>query len=399
VANVNTFAPASFTGLSTTNWPEVKPGDHVAVIGAGAFGVFSALWLLRVGVRVTLVDMWGPGNARSSSGDETRVIRSTYGANEFYFDLNVRALELWRSLEQDASQKLFYNPGVLWFCYHAQTPLVDLSIPFAKKHRMEYEYMTAQEVSKRYPLIHVGDLHHAYHDPFGGYLLARNSVRAGFERFVKEGGEFIQAEAQVGEIRNGRLTGIRLSGGESLRAEAYLFACGSWMGKVLPFVQGNIHCTRQEVFYFGTPASQAVALDNLPVWIDADGEAYYYGIPGNQGRGFKVGVDLRGPTFDPTTDDRVSNPAVLQAARNFLQRRFPSMADAPVIETRVCPYESSADGNFIFDLYPETSNAIVLGGGSGHGFKHSIAMGELVCDVLMKKRKAPALFSLPHFQG
>ncbi len=131
--------------------PVLPPKSKIVVVGAGAFGGWSALYLLRAGFNVTLLDAWGPGNSRSSSGDETRVIRSTYGANEFYFDLNVRALELWKENEQRFGKKLFFNTGVLWFCYNEKTAIVDASIPYTKKHKMEYEYLTPQQLQKRYP--------------------------------------------------------------------------------------------------------------------------------------------------------------------------------------------------------------------------------------------------------
>lgn len=110
-----TFEPSrgSTTGKQVEPIPQ---GKHIAVIGAGAFGGWAALQLQKKGYTVTLVDAWGPGNSRSSSGDETRVIRSTYGANEFYFNLNVRALQLWKEYEQRWNKNLFQNKGVLWLC-------------------------------------------------------------------------------------------------------------------------------------------------------------------------------------------------------------------------------------------------------------------------------------------
>ncbi|MEQ8424975.1 MAG: FAD-dependent oxidoreductase, partial [Cyclobacteriaceae bacterium] len=149
--NTNTFSPSpkDFQNISIG----LERGSSISVVGAGAFGGWSALYLLRAGYKVTLVDAWGAGNSRSSSGDETRVIRSTYGDNEFYFDLNVRALELWKEHQAEWTKKMFFNTGVLWFCYDEKSALVDDSIPFAKKHGMEYEYLSLAELSKRYPLV------------------------------------------------------------------------------------------------------------------------------------------------------------------------------------------------------------------------------------------------------
>lgn len=380
----NTFAPPpAFLNPQLTRLPR---GSRVAVIGAGVFGGWTALSLLRAGADVTLIDAWGPGNSRSSSGDETRVIRSTYGANRTYFDLNVRALTLWKEAERKWNRKLFHPVGVLWLCYEENTPLVDDSIPFAKEHDMMYEYISRDDLRKRYPLIQSGDLHHAYLDPFGGYLKARESCLAVAEAFGQEGGTYVQAFVRPGNISNNTMNDLALSNGVTLQADAYLFACGSWMGQVFPDVLGSaITCTKQEAYYFGVPREDSLAYDALPAWVDVDGDDYYYGIPGNTNRGFKIGVDRRGEPFNPSTGDRVHNPDVLARARKFISRRFPGLKHAPLVENRVCPYENSPDGNFVFEKHPEAENVIFLGGGSGHGFKHGPALGELVAEKLIER--------------
>lgn len=378
-SNTNTFSPSSSGQLHTKIG--LPPGSTITVIGAGAFGGWSALYLLRAGYKVTLVDAWGAGNSRSSSGDETRVIRSTYGDNEFYFDLNVRALALWKEHQSQWNKKLFHNAGVLWLCYEESSPLIDDSIPFAKKHNMEYEYLSLDIMQKKYPTISTHNLHHAYLDPFGGYLKARESAQTVQEAFIKEGGDFIQAYVQPGAIKSQAVTNIQLSNGSHLNSDAFLFACGSWLGQLFPEVLKDvITCTKQEVFYFGVPKDQSFQYDQLPAWVDLDGQDFYYGIPGNANRGFKIGVDRRGEKFDPTSGERISNPQVLADARKFIEKRFPGLKGAPVVESRVCPYENSPDGNFIFQTHPEANNLWFLGGGSGHGFKHGPALGELVAN-------------------
>jgi glycine/D-amino acid oxidase-like deaminating enzyme len=383
--NINTFAPNSILKESRNKIESLPAKSSIIVVGAGAFGGWTALYLLRSGFKVTLIDAWGAGNSRSSSGDETRVIRSTYGANEFYFNLNVRALELWKENQQQWGQQFFFNSGVIWFCNQEKNPIVDDSIPFTKKHKMEYEYLSISEIQKRFPAIQTNDLHHAWFDPFGGYLKARESAQAVKESFVKEGGKFITAHAKPAKISSEQLNGVELSNGETLQADAYLFACGPWLGHVFPEVlKEKVICTKQEVYYFGVPKEQAATFDQLPAWIDLDGKDFYYGIPGNAHRGFKIGVDKRGEIFDPTHGERVVNPTVLADARRFIEHRFPALKNAPLIESRVCPYENSPDGNFIFDRHPEASNLWFLGGGSGHGFKHGPALGEMVAGLFEK---------------
>jgi glycine/D-amino acid oxidase-like deaminating enzyme len=181
------------------------------------------------------------------------------------------------------------------------------------------------------------------------------------ETFVREGGQYINRA---------------VSPGEELDADLVLYACGSWLGKMFPNEIGErISCSKQEAYYFGVPADQAKSHDSFPVWVDADDKDHYYGIPGNASRGFKVGVDRRGKSFDPTNGERILEPEVLAHARKFLANRFPGLKDAPLVESRVCPYENSPDGNFIFEQSKVNEKVWFLGGGSGHGFKHGPALG------------------------
>lgn len=392
----STFAPVSTIVEKPVRFaPKLGTKAKVVVVGAGAFGGWSALYLLRKGFSVTLVDAWGAGNARSSSGDETRVIRSTYGANETYFDLNVRALQLWQENQARFGRRLFFNTGVLWFCYDHAVPIIDDTLPYMRKHGLEYQYFSTTEAQQKYPHLNISDLHHIVFDPVGGYLKAKEGALAVAEAFVREGGTFTQAYVNTPLTPKNNLSSITLSDGSNLQADIFIFACGAWLGQLFPDVLGNvITCTKQEVYYLGLPYSHAQLFDSMPVWMDLDGQDFYYGIPGNANRGFKVGVDLRGEKFDPTHDERLLNPDVLSRARAFMTHRFPPLKNAPLVENRVCPYENSPDGNFVLDTHPNADNCWFLGGGSGHGYKHGPALGELVADVVTGDKPLLPLFEL-----
>ncbi|SFE76210.1 NAD(P)/FAD-dependent oxidoreductase [Thermoflexibacter ruber] len=391
-----TFAPRSTVETKIPRQaPLLEKSASITVIGAGAFGGWTALFLLRNGFKVTLIDAWGAGNSRSSSGDETRVTRSTYGANEAYFDLNVRALELWKTHQKLWNKSLFFNSGILWFCYEAHPPIIEDSLPFMQKHGLAYQYIPLQEAKQRFPHIYVDDLHHLVFDPYGGYLKARESCQAVQEAFVKEGGTYLQAQVSPATIKNERLENIRLSDGSIWQSHVFIFACGSWLGQIFPEVLGEvITCTKQEAYYFGVPASHAALFDGMPVWVDLDGENFYYGIPANAARGFKIGVDKRGEIFDPTCSNRFLNQEVFIKASQFISHRFPALKNAPLVENRVCPYENSPDGNFILDTHPEAGNCWFLGGGTGHGFKHAPALGELAAQIISGQKPLHPLFQM-----
>jgi glycine/D-amino acid oxidase-like deaminating enzyme len=191
---------------------------------------------------------------------------------------------------------------------------------------------------------------------------------------------------------------LTLSDGSRLKADHYVFACGPWLGQLFPETLGGlIRPTKQDVFFFGTPAGDSRFTDaHVPVWGD-HGNRFFYGIPGSDRRGFKVADDTRGPIFDPTSGERVVSRATLKRVREYLAFRFPAMKDAPLIETRVCQYEQSPDSHFIVDRHPRMNNLWLLGGGSGHGFKHGPALGEIMADLILKGGEPDAVWRRSRF--
>ena len=372
---------------------------HVVVVGAGAFGGWTALWLRRGGARVMLVDAWGPGNSRASSGGETRVIRGTYGPRAIYTHLTARALHLWKENERRWQRKLYHPIGVLWLVEQDET-YERAALPLLKEAGLAFEELSGAETARRYPQINCEQVRWAIYEKDAGYLTARRACAAVLEGFLAEGGEYRQLAAQAGpQPVGGELRGITLSDGTTLGADGFVFACGPWLGRLFPDVIGDrVRATRQEVFFFGTPpGDQRFTEQALPVWAD-HGRGFIYGIPGNEWRGFKVADDTRGPPFDPTTGERLPTPAVLQAAREYLAYRFPGMKDAPLVEARVCQYENSPDEHFIIDRHPAAANAWLVGGGSGHGFKHGPAVGELVARLVLSGGTPDPQFRLSRFK-
>jgi glycine/D-amino acid oxidase-like deaminating enzyme len=370
---------------------------HIAVIGAGAFGGWTALYLLRGGARVTLVDAWGPGNSRASSGGETRIIRGAYGPDQPYTKLAARALELWKQHQSLWKQQFFFPTGVLWMV-EGDDAFERGSLPLLKDAGIPFEELAVNELSRRWPQINFENVEWGIYEPQSGYLLARASAGAVVERFVSEGGEYRQAVVAGHELESGDWKSLTLPDGSALAADRYVLACGPWLGSLFPRVVGpHFVSTRQEVFFFGTPVSDSRYDEgNMPVWAD-HGDHFMYGIPGNQGRGFKMADDTRGAAFDPTSGERVVSEDGLAAARRYLAYRFPGMKDAPVIETRVCQYENTTDHNFIVDRHPENENVWIVGGGSGHGFKHGPALGEMVAQLVLTDTTADAVYRLARF--
>ncbi|MGO9368483.1 MAG: NAD(P)/FAD-dependent oxidoreductase [Terriglobales bacterium] len=374
-----------------------KSQPHIAVIGAGAFGGWTALYLLRNGAQVTLLDAWGPGNSRSSSGGETRIIRGAYGPDQPYTKLAARALDLWKDHQSDWKQKFFFPIGVMWMV-EGDGAFERGSLPLLKDAGIPFEQLDGNELARRWPQISFENVEWGIYEPQSGYLLARASAQAVVDHVVSEGGEYRQATVTSPDLDGGPWKSLTLSDGSTLAADHYVFACGPWLGKFFPHTVGlHFSSTRQEVFFFGAPADDSRYNEgNMPVWADHS-DHFMYGIPGNQGRGFKVADDTRGPEFDPTSGQRLVSTAGLADARRYLSYRFPGMKDAPLLETRVCQYENTTDHNFIVDRHPANANVWIVGGGSGHGFKHGPALGEMVAKLILKDEPADPVYRLARF--
>jgi glycine/D-amino acid oxidase-like deaminating enzyme len=228
-------------------------------------------------------------------------------------------------------------------------------------------------------------------EPESGALIARRAVQAVVKEALRAGAEYRPAAASPPRGQ-GRLE--VLPGVADARAETFVFACGPWLPKVFPeLLAERIFPTRQEVFFFGPPGGdERFAPPRLPAWIDFGEEIY--GLPDLESRGFKVAPDRHGEAFDPDRGERLVSPESTARVRAFLARRFPALAEAPLLETRVCQYENSSNGDFLIDRHPERSNVWLVGGGSGHGFKHGPAVGEYLAERILGGGPGEPRFSL-----
>lgn len=363
----------------------------VAVIGAGSFGAWTAYQLQRAGRKVILLDAYGPANSRASSGGESRIIRMGYGPDEIYSRWSMRALQLWQEFFQRIRQPLFYPTGVLWLA-HDEDQYTRNTLATFEKLGVRHERLSRSELEKRYPQFALGSAAHPASrgqrarlqpvtwgllEPDSGALLARRAVQAVVHEAVKSGVDYLAA-AVAAPTGNGQLSSVPTQAGDVIRAYVFVFACGPWLPKVFPdLLQDRIFPTRQEVFFFGVPSGDSrFAPPAMPTWINLGDETY--GIPDLESRGFKIAIDRHGPAFDPDTGKRVVTPDGLLAVREYLAQRFPAMKEAPVVETRVCQYENTSNGDFLIDRHPGFENVWIVGGGSGHGFKHGPVLGEYV---------------------
>ncbi len=352
-----------------------KPATYV-VIGAGVFGAWTAWHLLNAGHRVSLIDQYGPASSRASSGGESRIIRCSYGPDEVYTRSAKRSLALWSAFFAQTGRTFLERIGVLWMAQPGNV-YVEQSRQTLRKFDVPFRDLSSADLAREYPQIHLDRSAIAIFEPESGALMARQSVHAVVADFIRRGGAYRRVAIRQPEGK-GILRAISTSTGESVSADSFVFACGPWLGKVFPaLLRDRIFVTRQQVMFFGTlPGDSRFSPPQMPVWIDFSDDRGMYGFPDLETRGFKVAFDKHGPELDPDTANRFATPDKIAAARAYVADRFPALANSPIVDSRVCQYENTSNGDFLIDRHPEFENVWICGGGSGHGFKHGPFVGE-----------------------
>ncbi|MCA1576798.1 MAG: FAD-dependent oxidoreductase [Acidobacteria bacterium] len=366
----------------------------VAVIGAGVFGVWIAYQLNRAGLSVLLLDAYGPGNSRASSGGESRIMRLGYGPDAIYTRSAQRSLQLWKQFfeEYQSPTPLFHRTGVLWLA-RGQDTYCEATLKTLKDVGAKAERLTRTQLTERFPQLNFNGVDWAILERDAGVLMARRAVQAVAAAARANGVEYLE-EAVSGPISEQDSGNLRTTSGTEIRARQLVFACGPWLSKLFPdLLSERIHVTRQEVFFVGVPpGNDSFKPNRLPAWVDFND--LVYALPDLDNRGFKIAIDEHGPEFDPDDGERIVSTELTNAVRNYLRQRVPLLADAPFTETRVCQYENTSNGDFLIDRHPVLENVWLVGGGSGHGFKHGPTVGEYVTAMLSGHGTPEPRFSL-----
>jgi glycine/D-amino acid oxidase-like deaminating enzyme len=253
-----------------------------------------------------------------------------------------------------------------------------------RRLKLPTEQLGRAEMQRRFPQMDFTGIEVGLFEPRFGALMARRAVQELVASYVRAGGLYEREAVLPPSPSRDRLRSVRTRSGRTIEADAFVFACGPWLPKLFPALLGRrIFPTRQEVFFFAPEAGDdRFSPGRLPGWADFNGGDIYYGFPDLEGRGFKIAHDTHGPPMDPDSGDRTPSPQALADVRAFMKRRFPALAHRPLSEARVCQYENSANGDLLIDRHPDLDNVLLVGAGSGHGFKHGPAVGRYAAELL-----------------
>jgi glycine/D-amino acid oxidase-like deaminating enzyme len=359
------------------------------------FGAWTAHHLLSAGHRVTLVDAHGPANALASSGGESRLIRASYGRDAIYTRMARDSLPEWKTLSAVSGLPIFIEAGILFFFPNEQPYLAD-SIASHRDLGLATELLGPAEMAKRYPMIDFEGVAAGLFEPEFGALMARRAVQTLVDRFVRAGGDYRVGAALAPDGTGRTLESILLESGERISADRFVFALGPWLPKAFPDLLGKrIVPTRQEIFFFATPTGdRRFQPGAMPCWVDFNHGDMFYGFPDLESRGAKFAHDVHGPIVDPDTQSRQPTEEALAEVVAYRDRRFPLLKGVPLTESRVCQYENSSNGDFLIDFHPQFANLLLVGGGSGHGFKHGPEVGRYAASRLFGNAEQEPRFSL-----
>ncbi len=369
-----------------------QQSPEAIVVGAGTFGMWTAYHLQAAGAKVTLLDAYGPGNSRASSGGETRLIQCD-NDNDVYVKSAIRAFDWWKKMESESGQTLVLPTGKLTMSTDAtyRERAEDRKRQILSHGITNTEVLGPDEIRYRWPQIHTDDIAVAmYNDggASGSTLMARKGIQTVAKVFEENGGR-LKISKGMPVVRQGKVEGIEVDGGETLKAAHYIFACGPWLSKIFPeLLLPKLQVQRRDVLFVGIPPGDSrFSHPNLPEWSFLG--SGYYGFPDIEARGLKVAPYPDYNAFDPDVDERLLNHYQVKRVHDFVKRRFPALSDQPITEGRVCQITNSIDGNFIVDRVPSNDNTWVIGGGSGHGFKHGPAIGEYAAKRILGQSPDP----------
>lgn len=341
-------------------------------------GMSAGYHLARQGVKTLLVDAFDPPHTEGSHHGETRLIRHAYSGDPAYIDMALRAHVLWKELEQASGTELLVPSGVLNLADQSVYTFAG-RLAEAEKRKVRVERLDADEIRRRWPILNLPEHFEAMYEPDAGYLYSEKCIAA-YRTLALAHGAQLLTNTRVLNVtaREGSVT-VHTHRGD-YHAAAAILSAGAWFGALSPFAALPIQAIRKVVAWFqSTPDFDA---GSFPGFTLGTGEGGYYGFPSIGGAGLKIGRHDTGREWKPGEPlapfgSEESDEGDL---RRVLEAYMPGAAGR-LRKGAVCKYEHTPDEDFIIDRHPAYAHVLLAGGFSGHGFKFSSVVGEILADL------------------
>ncbi|MDR6711657.1 sarcosine oxidase [Pseudomonas hunanensis] len=381
------------------------------VLGLGAMGAATVYQLAKAGVKVVGIDRHHPPHTFGSSHGDTRITRLSVGEGAQYVPIVGRAQRIWRELEALSGESLFEQSGLLVltsspdFDPHDQTDFTLRTIGLAQTYGIDHEVLDATQIRQRFPQFrHVLDSAIGYFEPGGGFVRPERCIDVQLRLAEQHGATLYKGETVTG-ISSDEQGVTVITDQRTLRADKLVIGAGNWAGGLLgePF-EGLLKVYRQRLFWFELePETDLVGAS--PTFILTHGrgdDKINYGFPALAGEGsMKIATAQYHTAADPDTLERTVSVAEEQDMYQQQVHGRIAGVSAKVIKSAVCAYTVTPDRHFIIDTHPALQHTLVVSACSGHGFKHSAALGEAFAQWCMRGSSDLDLssFSLKRFEG
>ncbi len=376
--------------------PGNRSAADVVVLGAGGVGSAALFHLARRGHRVLGLDAFPPGHDRGSSHGETRIIRLAYTEGPDYVPLLRRSYELWDELAAASGERLFHENGLLQVG-RADGGLVEGVLRSAREHDLALDVLDAAEAAARFPGFVVPDGYQAVFERRAGVLRVERCVLAHLD-LARAAGAELRQERVRGWARERDGFRVETDAGVHL-AGRLVIAAGAWAADLVPELSGRLTVTRQPVFWYPTDDARYRADRGAPPFIYDLPGGLFYGVPALDDDGLKVGQHRQGRVVDdPLAVDRDLDPADAVELERFLAAHLPGVSRRRTRHA-VCLYTRSADEDFLVGRVRDVPGACFAAGLSGHGFKLTPVLGEILADLVEGETTHPIAFLSPSRLG
>jgi sarcosine oxidase len=381
----------------------------VVVVGLGAMGSAVLYQLAKRGVKAIGIDRFAPPHKMGSSHGETRITRQAVGEGGHYAPLVLRSHRIWRELEADTGEKLLSDCGLLVMApgsgktsHHGKPDFVARSIEVAREFGIDHEVIDGKEVARRFPqFLNLAGDEKAYFEPGGGFVFPERCVAAQLKR-ASELGARIRTGVEVRSIDQRGSVHIATSDG-TIEAGQVVISAGSWTAPLLGAPFDRLLTVNRQVLHWFELDDPSAFGPNAPAFIWMHGATdvdYFYGFPPLPGdRRIKVATEQYETKTTADSVNREVDPAESeQMYRKHVQGRLAG-AKRRVAHAAACLYTITPDRGFIIDRHPRHDGVFVISACSGHGFKHSAGIGDVVAERLTGGRNQVDLtpFSLARF--
>lgn len=349
------------------------------VLGLGGAGSAALYHLARRGLHVAGLDRFPIAHDRGSSHGHTRLIRQSYFEHPSYVPLVQRAFELWEQVSEDHGRDVYYETGIVE-AGPEEGELVPGVLASAAEHGLEVEHLTREQAAQRWPQFSFATEHSVVYEQRAGFLLVEQCVSAHVELAQWAGAETFCDQTIISIDSDAEAVRVKTAQGV-FTADRVVVTLGTWARELLPELSQQLTVLRKPLHWFAADESQYSRKSGCPSFLFETEAGHYYGFPASDWRGLKVARHTGGEQVqDPLTVDRTLDPEERDDVHRFLKKHLPGVTDTPTDHT-VCMYTMSPDGHFIIDQCEDDPRIVYAAGLSGHGFKFTSALGEVLADM------------------